>query len=90
MLLVLVELNKFDNLWSEAIAFGLGERGREKEREGGARIEENALSLWFRCGKRQVYSKANVLRVSLLTFCALQLWVTAILPREASRESKVV
>lgn len=47
MLLVLVELNKFDNLWSEAIAFGLGERGREREREGGARIEENALSLWF-------------------------------------------
>lgn len=57
MLLVLVELNKFDNLWSEAIAFGLGERGRErerekerekeKEREGWARIEENALSLWF-------------------------------------------
>lgn len=25
--------NKFDNLWSEAIAFGLGER--EREREGG-------------------------------------------------------
>lgn len=49
--------NKFDKLWSEAIAFVLGERerergrgrGREKEREkgGGARIEENALSLWF-------------------------------------------
>lgn len=31
--------NKFDKLWSEVIAFGLGERG--------ARIEENALSLWF-------------------------------------------
>lgn len=44
----------------------------------------------LRCGKRQVYSKANVLRVSLLIVCALQLWVTAILPREASRESKVV
>lgn len=25
--------NKFDNLWSEAIAFGLGERGRERKRE---------------------------------------------------------
>lgn len=41
---------KFDNLWSEAIAFVLGEREREREQErekGGARIEENALSLWF-------------------------------------------
>lgn len=24
--------NKFDNLWSEAIAFGLGKRERERER----------------------------------------------------------
>lgn len=27
--------NTFDNLWSEAIAFVLGERGRERERERG-------------------------------------------------------
>lgn len=42
--------NTFDKLWSEAIAFGLGERERERESErekGGTRIEENALSLWF-------------------------------------------
>lgn len=47
--------NTFDNLRSEAIAFGLGRgggrgRGRRRGRRGrggGARIEENALSLWF-------------------------------------------